>query len=1136
VVEGTGAVPFLLFTTSPPRNLTRLVECRHGEGVRRKRTASPLPCFPASIRAQRWGLFPDGDTVVEKLMALSLKSRAGGGTIRRGWGSLWLAVAGLWASGGAAAAEEFAVYDCRAEAVWGHWGRVYEQSFIPPASGRLAYLTFTGAAQRGPFPVTCTLLEAESQQPVAPPQTLTLKDDEGRTVAWPLGETVRLTRGRRYLLRLENPEGWALYVGEGEPVSGSLTLDGEELANRAMLGQVVLDCEPAELRLERVVADTREVILPDTNLSVSLLVTNTGETPAQVLQAGLRFEMEGTKGTKGIKGEKNPTEVTARYFVAPAPGNPRVIYGGETVEFRFHVEAFHDTPEGEVEVGGWVEWYDAADNLIDNAGFEHGSGAPPQEWSRWVDPEGDLHAAFAWDEGLGEALPLAPGLEQEWQQWIGATRSTGADDAPPQSLTMTHQPSTIPPQPSRSLRFTIEDNATEGVMTSDCNPVGVEPAREYVAGVWTKSSDTGLMTSLHKVLVAREFSAVWPQEELVEEHHQTLWEGRFWNPQRMRFVTGEETEYVRLSLRMNAYGTGRRGSVWWDEVYLLPAEALRETGETEQPHRWTVRLTEESYKLADGSWSPVVYLGDDWETQGDWQNSYGEGAHILCGMKTPDDIVGGWYPIVHRPRVCMKDPCCVDGSCGANGNLMLSYDVHTSDPTDGYRIWLGRRSTQDPRALCNPLTETRTYASWDDHGETHPFDYQGADLVVDLSIPPGPHRLALYLVDWDGNDTRAHRLCFLDENGRILQSGKIAQFSSGVYKTFLVDGPLTFTVRISKDESVCAIISGIFLDMVTPPMALPEILTERDAQGGKDLAGVPRTSQQDKLARLAARYTDLCCLADRNWAAYRVQLREYPRLIEALAEMIPEHLSPYDRAVAQWIQWQGYLQIGNIPRAKESAWELAKAISIALPPNTGLTWLLGLAGEAAEAGDVVSSKSLTDACFSVVDATAVQGDVQEQVEGLIAHYVNIDPDYAARKFEQYLDALTSRDDKQTHIAMLKALAQKYAEMGNAALTCVAYRVIIEKYGPSALTVGERLNLAKAYDGRGDYLNAASVYEELLTQGVQLPDRPNTYLAWVNSLLYAGKPDLAKEVSRRLIAEFPEHEAAASARYLLSLLK
>jgi tetratricopeptide (TPR) repeat protein len=407
---------------------------------------------------------------------------------------------------------------------------------------------------------------------------------------------------------------------------------------------------------------------------------------------------------------------------------------------------------------------------------------------------------------------------------------------------------------------------------------------------------------------------------------------------------------------------------------------------------------------------------------------------------------------------------------------------------------------------------------------------------VDLSIPPGPHRLALYLVDWDGNDTRAHRLCFLDENGRILQSGKIAQFSSGVYKTFLVDGPLTFTVRISKDESVCAIISGIFLDMVTPPMALPEILTERDAQGGKDLAGVPRTSQQDKLARLAARYTDLCCLADRNWAAYRVQLREYPRLIEALAEMIPEHLSPYDRAVAQWIQWQGYLQIGNIPRAKESAWELAKAISIALPPNTGLTWLLGLAGEAAEAGDVVSSKSLTDACFSVVDATAVQGDVQEQVEGLIAHYVNIDPDYAARKFEQYLDALTSRDDKQTHIAMLKALAQKYAEMGNAALTCVAYRVIIEKYGPSALTVGERLNLAKAYDGRGDYLNAASVYEELLTQGVQLPDRPNTYLAWVNSLLYAGKPDLAKEVSRRLIAEFPEHEAAASARYLLSLLK
>lgn len=1073
-------------------------------------------------------------------MARSLQTRAGG------WGSLWLVTAGLWASGVAAAAKEFAVYDCRAEAVWGHWGRVYEQTFIPPASGRLSYFTFIGAAKRGPFPVTCTLLDAKTQQPLSPPQTLTLKDDEGRTVAGPFGKAVRLTQGRRYALRLENPDGWALYVGEGEPVSGSLTLDGEELEGRALLGKVVLDCQPARLRLERVVSDTREVILPDTSLSVSLFVVNAGETPAQVLQAGLRFYARdkgpgtGDGGSGASVGEKGPLvpdyqpgdrgrDLTARYFVAPAPNNPRVIYGGETAEFRFHVEAFHDTPEGEVEIGGWVEWYDAADNLLDNAGFERGSMAPPREWSWWVEPEGDLQAVFAWDEGLGEALPLAPGLEKEWQEWIGATRRAGAGPANHPSLTLNHQPSTLPHQPSRSLRFTIEDNAAEGVMTSDSAPVWVGPGREYVAGVWTKSSDAGLMTSLHKVLVVREFRAVWPQEELANEHHQTLWEGKFWNHQRVRFVTGEETEYVRVSLRMNAYGTGLKGSVWWDEVYLLPVEALRETAETEQPHRWTVRLTEESYRLADGSWSPVMYVGEDRKTQGDWSRRYGQECFILCAMYAPDDVFG-WSGTPHT---------VFNWATAVRYNVRkpLDYFVRTGDPEDPPRLWLGANYGTDRRALYDPSMhyfrgqDPYTYGSWDDHGEVHPYDWQGPDLYVDLAIPTGEYLLSLYFVDFDCDPLhpRNFRVGLLGPDLSYLLRLRTGYCKDGIYKSVYVRGPQRLTVKIAKDNNVCTILSGVFLDPVLEPGALYDAVWDLISPGGTQEADKAASGLEQ--AGLRRTFADLREVWHRSRAESYLALDRWARLAEAAQDCVGATRAQMEAMEAWLIAAEGHRQTGDWEGYEKAFRHSIATLRRIVPGERLARFLRTQSAQAYEARQFHLASLWTEELIKLLGESAAPVARDAAVQ-----FYFVDRRYAMSKLEQYLRLSTGEATREQAITAMRKEAQAFCSENRFDFAVTVWEQLHDRFGEGSLDDADFYDLGWSYIKLSAFTAAEAAFRTLAEKRPPGEYTARAHVMWGCSILGQGDFDRAREVLGEALKRYKDPAIIADARRSLETIE
>ena len=167
--------------------------------------------------------------------------------------------------------------------------------------------------------------------------------------------------------------------------------------------------------------------------------------------------------------------------------------------------------------------------------------------------------------------------------------------------------------------------------------------------------------------------------------------------------------------------------------------------------------------------SPVVYLGDDQATQGNWTGRYGSYAWILCGMSSPRDMGGGQV----APIRCHHDDMTkayANETIRVTGTGELRYAAWTSDAASPLvRDWIGAMTTDDPRALENPQWGHRTYATWSDGGKQRPADAPAPDLLVRLRLPAGLWRVALYFVDWDGAlAPRAQSLAWLDEQGQPL--------------------------------------------------------------------------------------------------------------------------------------------------------------------------------------------------------------------------------------------------------------------------------------------------------------------------------------------------------------------------------
>jgi hypothetical protein len=229
----------------------------------------------------------------------------------------------------------------------------------------------------------------------------------------------------------------------------------------------------------------------------------------------------------------------------------------------------------------------------------------------------------------------------------------------------------------------------------------------------------------------------------------------------------------------------------------------------------------------------IVPLPDDWRTEGNWLGRYGKYWIDLAAVCSPYDFV--W---------------------GTNEAAVL-YCPELAYPRsgDGPRYWVQTVQTANPRALelPKPYMESREIlyhvparldrrdATTDDHGEAYPAWEQGPGLYITLNVPAGRFILSQY--EWDDNahsgqmacrdfivDVRQHPKEDSVENDLsfhhepTLATARVCSFYGGVWKRFLVRGPIDITVRISRNHSLNANFSALALDSIhqyAPPYFSP---------------------------------------------------------------------------------------------------------------------------------------------------------------------------------------------------------------------------------------------------------------------------------------------------------------------------
>lgn len=112
-------------------------------------------------------------------------------------------------------------------------------------------------------------------------------------------------------------------------------------------------------------------------------------------------------------------------------------------------------------------------------------------------------------------------------------------------------------------------------------------------------------------------------------------------------------------------------------------------------------------------------------------------------------------------------------------------------------------------------------------------DAWGPDLWVRLRMPAGAWRVSFFFRDWDAWNSatpREYRIA-LGGDGENACTARVSRFGKGVYKVFRVRGGRDIVLRIRKDWSINAILSGIFVDPLVPkvePFAMPKATAEPD--------------------------------------------------------------------------------------------------------------------------------------------------------------------------------------------------------------------------------------------------------------------------------------------------------------------
>ena len=206
--------------------------------------------------------------------------------------------------------------------------------------------------------------------------------------------------------------------------------------------------------------------------------------------------------------------------------------------------------------------------------------------------------------------------------------------------------------------------------------------------------------------------------------------------------------------------------------------------------------------LAPGA---AVFLGDDWQTQGDWVGHYGHQYASLAAIEN--------QPGTQQPGYASSVQLGPHHKAGTFVNYFVEQDT-TPERRFPYAPSLGHRRNAEEND-----------GSFD--SDKYPATYEGPDLWVTFTVPAGAHRASFYFVNNDGHDGANRRRYYLlelkadkptldaEDRASALASAQVADFYSGVYKQFLVMGPATFHLKISRCYSYVTKFQGVFLDKVS---------------------------------------------------------------------------------------------------------------------------------------------------------------------------------------------------------------------------------------------------------------------------------------------------------------------------------
>ncbi len=182
-----------------------------------------------------------------------------------------------------------------------------------------------------------------------------------------------------------------------------------------------------------------------------------------------------------------------------------------------------------------------------------------------------------------------------------------------------------------------------------------------------------------------------------------------------------------------------------DEAPALPSPAKAPNADDIAP--LTKRLGFFQNELKPGD---AVFIGDDWNTGGDWVGHYGTSYANLCTRDEPYAGEPGYSAtIAIGPHI--KNPADQTATFQsqevrnrANDNALYDPFYHSAN-----------RTTDNPRVLYSPSLGRRNEAEVNDRSfdkANYPLSWEGPDLMITVEVPKGIQTLSLYFQNYDGHE------------------------------------------------------------------------------------------------------------------------------------------------------------------------------------------------------------------------------------------------------------------------------------------------------------------------------------------------------------------------------------------------